>query len=68
MLVIVSDKDMENRYEQTMLLMSTLKHFGHTEDVELQVMNSTHCAYIDKTDENGTSIFGQLISRFILGK
>ena len=67
MLVIVSDKDMENRYEQTQLLMSTLKHFGHTENVTLQVMNSTHCAYIRKVDENGISIFGELISRFILG-
>ena len=26
---IVSDNDMQNRYEQTLLLVSTLKHFGH---------------------------------------
>ncbi len=68
MLVIVSDKDMQNRYEQTMLLMSTLKHFGHTENVKLQVMNSTHCAYIGKADEQGVSIFGKLIADYILGE
>lgn len=68
MLVIVSDKDMENRYEQTMLLMSTLKHFGHTENVKLQVMESTHCAYIGKTDDQGVSIFGKLIGDYILGE
>lgn len=67
MLVIVSDKDMQNRYEQTMLLMSTLKHFGHTENVKLQVMNGTHCAYISKADEQGESIFGKLIAEYILG-
>lgn len=67
MLIIVSDNDMQNRYEQTQLLMSTLKHFGHTESVALQVMSSTHCAYIGKADETGVSVFGQLISRFILG-
>lgn len=66
MLVIVSDRDMENRYEQTMLLMSTLKHFGHTENVKLQVMESTHCAYIRKADKNGESIFGKLIAEYIL--
>ena len=66
MLVIVSDDDMENRYEQTMLVMSTLKHFGHTDNVKLQVMHSTHCAYIRKADEQGVSIFGKLIADFIL--
>ena len=68
MLVIVSDNDMKNRYEQTMLLMSTLKHFGLDENAKLQVMHSTHCAYVGKVDENGTSIFGKLVSDFILGE
>lgn len=65
MLVIVSDNDMENRYEQTILLMSTLKHFGHTENVTLQVMHGTHCAYVRKKDENGDSIFGKLVLELI---
>lgn len=68
MLVIVSDKDIKNRYEQTMLLLSTLKHFGLDENVKLQMMRSSHCAYVGKVDENGVSIFGKLVSDFILGE
>jgi len=68
MLVIVSDNDIQNRYEQTMLLMSTLKHFGLDENVKLQVMESTHCAYVRKADDQGVSIFGNLIADFILGE
>jgi len=68
MLIIVSDRDMENRYEQTVLLVSTLKHFGHSENVKLQVLESTHCAYISKADERGVSIFGDLIGRYILDR
>ena len=65
MLIIVSDNDMQNRYEQTMLLVSTLKHFGHTENVTLQVMHGKHCAYIRAVDEEGISIFGRLIEGYI---
>lgn len=68
MLVIVSDDDMANRYEQTQLLISTLKHFGHTENVTLQIMHSTHCAYVRKGDENGVSIFGPIVEKFISGQ
>lgn len=68
MLIIVSDNDMQNRYEQTMLVMSTLKHFGLDENVKLQVMHSTHCGYVGKVDENGVSIFGKLVSDYILDK
>jgi dipeptidyl aminopeptidase/acylaminoacyl peptidase len=64
MLIIVSDNDMENRYEQTMLLMSTLKHFGSS-SAALKVMNGTHCAYISKRDKEGNSILGQIIEEFI---
>jgi dipeptidyl aminopeptidase/acylaminoacyl peptidase len=66
MLVIVSTHDIENRYEQTMLLLSTLKDFGCGDNVQLQVMESTHCGYIRKADEQGESIFGKLIADFIL--
>lgn len=65
MLIIVSDNDMENRYEQTMLLVSTLKHFDHFEKVQLKVMNGTHCAYVGATDQNGESVLGKLIAEFI---
>lgn len=65
MLVIVSDNDIVNRYEQTMLLMSTLKHFGHTEHVALKVMHGKHCAYVKAVDENSNSILGQIALEFI---
>ena len=65
MLVVVSDSDLPNRYEQTMLLLSTLKHFGHTENVKLKVMHGRHCAYVRETDENGHSIFGKLVLELI---
>lgn len=59
MLFIVSDNDMKNRYEQTMLTLSTLKHFGHEAKTSLKVMNGTHCAYVN------TEVFGQIIFNFI---
>ena len=64
MMFIVSDNDMENRYEQTMLLLSTMKHFKYNEP-ELKIMQGTHCEYVKKLDENGESIFGQIIYSFI---
>ncbi len=68
MLIIVSDNDMQNRYEQTILLVSTLKHFGYEEKVTLKTMNGEHCAYVDKADEQGNSVFGQLIMEYISEK
>ncbi len=65
MLIIVSDNDMENRYEQTMLLVSTLKHFGYSDKVKLKIMNGGHCAYIAAEDESEESVFGKIIAEFI---
>jgi len=64
MRVIVSDNDMPNRYEQTMLLLSTLSHFGY-EGYDSIVMHGTHCEYCYKFDENGDSILGKMIYEFI---
>lgn len=67
MLFIVSDNDMQNRYEQTMLMQSTLKHFGHGEKtVSICFMHGKHCEYVNKNDENGVSIFGQIVEKFII--
>ena len=44
MLFIVSDNDMQNRYEQTMLVLSTMKHFGYTR-FDHVVMHGTHTHY-----------------------
>jgi len=63
---IVSDDDMENRYEQTMLVLSTLKHFRYDQNrISLTVMHGKHCAYDYKVDEAGESVFGKLIYEFI---
>lgn len=67
MLIIVSDNDMQNRYEQTMLMLSTLKHFGHSQKVQLKIMNGTHCAYVNAADQNGESVFGKIVAEFING-
>ncbi len=59
---IVSDDDMKNRYEQTMLMLSTLRHFGYDESkFFLKTMHGTHCAYCGRIDEDGLSAFGKLV-------
>ena len=61
---IVSDNDMKNRYEQTMLVLSTLKHFEY-ENFDHVVMHGKHCAYVHAFDENGDSVLGKMICDFI---
>ena len=61
---VVSDKDMTNRYEQTMLVLSTLSHFGY-KNYDHIVMHGRHCEYCGKFDENGQSVFGKIIGNFI---
>lgn len=63
MLFIVSDDDMENRLEQTHLVLSTLKHFGH--EAELIVANGKHIHYVKTSDENGDNLFAKMILDFI---
>ena len=59
--VIVSDNDMQNRLEQTMLLESTMKHFGHEDKIKVSVMHGTHCHYEKAVDANGVSEFGKIV-------
>ncbi len=61
---IVSDNDMKNRYEQTMLVLSTLSHFGYT-GFDHIVMNGKHCHYCHTEDENGNPTLGTMIYDFI---
>ena len=61
---IVSDNDMKGRYEQTMLMLATLSHFGY-EGFDHVVMHGKHCEYCKKYDENGESILGRLVYDFI---
>lgn len=66
MLFLVSDDDMENRYEQTQLMLSTLKHFGYDQSkIKYQLMHGTHCQHCAAKDENGVSVFGKIIYEFI---
>jgi hypothetical protein len=62
---IVSDNDMENRFEQTMLTLSTMKHFRYTGFDHVIMRDSKHCSYCGKRDENGESVFGKMIYDFI---
>ena len=60
---VVSDNDMEGRYEQTMLVLATLKHFGY-EGFSHSVLHGTHCHYCNTKrgiDENGDLILGKMI-------
>ena len=60
---IVSDNDMENRYEQTVLMLSTLRHFGY-KDCDMRLMHGHHCAYVLGRDENGDSLLAQMFMDF----
>lgn len=63
---VVSDNDMLSRYEQTMLLLSTLRNFGYdSSKYDYSLMHGTHCHYFTQTDENGDNVLGTLIYDFI---
>lgn len=60
MMFIVSDNDLKNRYEQTQLTISTLKHFAYNENnIYYRLMHGTHCHY------SVTEEFGKIICEFI---
>jgi hypothetical protein len=62
MMFIVSDNDMKNRYEQTQLVLSTLKHFKYDESkIYYQLMHGRHCHYSCKEE------FGKIICDFVKG-
>jgi len=66
-LFFVSDNDIGNRYEQTVLIIGTLKDLGYDMDrVELRYMEGySHTRYLGMTDEKGVSIFGTLAYDFL---
>lgn len=69
MLILVSDNDMQNRYEQTILLVSTLKHFGHeAPEAAPQVLHGGHCEHVGKEDQDGNNIFGKIVCRYMSEK
>ncbi|MBE5787629.1 MAG: alpha/beta hydrolase [Clostridiales bacterium] len=68
MLFIVSDHDMENRYEQTVLTLSTLRHFGHEGKTRLKVMHGGHCHYVGRPGDGAPSPLGVMAGEFILSQ
>ena len=59
-MILVSSNDIENRYAQTQLLISTMKHFGYPEDkISYHFMDGySHCGYTNQP------IFGKMIAEF----
>ena len=63
---VVCDNDIASRYEQTMLVLSTLRHFKHDmSKVSHQVLEGRHCWYITDKDEAGDSVLGKLVLDFL---
>ena len=66
---VVSDKDIVNRYEQTMLMISTLSHFGfRKQTVSYTLMHGGHCEYVKTLDDNGENVLGLMVADFIKEK
>ncbi|MBQ8848792.1 MAG: alpha/beta hydrolase [Clostridia bacterium] len=63
---VVSDNDMECRYEQTMLMLATFKHFGYDSNkIGFTLVHGKHCEHDKTTDENGDNILGKMVFEFI---
>ena len=63
MMFIVSDDDLKNRYEQTQLVISTMKHFGYDENkIYYKLMQGKHCNY------SGSEVFGEIVCDFVNNK
>ena len=63
---VVCDTDIASRYEQTMLVLSTLRHFKYDmSTVSHQVLEGRHCWYITAKDEAGDSVLGKLVLDFL---
>ena len=60
----VSDNDMFARYEQTMVVIKTLEHFGY-KNFDLKVVSGTHCSYFKTLYEDGVSEAAHLILDFL---
>ena len=59
--IMLAEKDMFARYEQTMLAIKTLEYFGHKEGVFFKTLEGTHCSYVNK----GEPAFVEEILAFI---
>ena len=67
MYFIVSDNDIKNRYEQTQLVLSTLRHFGYDQSkIKYTLMPGKHCFAMKNQNEQGENILGKMVAEFIL--
>lgn len=63
---VYSDNDMQNRPEQTVLMMSTLKHFGFGDETfSHTVMKGAHCQHTRALTDDGKSVFGLMVADFL---
>ena len=67
MLFITADNDMPCRYEQNMMMVKNLEHFGYNmSKVAFRLMKGySHTAYISAQNPNGGLIYADLIEQFI---
>ena len=61
---VVSDNDMKGRFEQTMLMLGTLEHFGYSH-FDHVVMNGGHCHYFRTFNEDDTTLASHMIEDFL---
>lgn len=67
MLFIISDNDIENRLEETELLIGAIRRFGYDmSGVRLTKTHGTHVWYTKALDSDGNSEYAKLITPFIL--
>lgn len=67
MIFLIADQDMENRYEQTVLVRSTMEHFGYDlSKAELKLLHGRHCAHLTMDNERGENVFGMIVRDFII--
>ncbi|MBR2615778.1 MAG: alpha/beta hydrolase [Clostridia bacterium] len=64
MMFVTAETDRENRTEQTLLTLSTLRHFGFGE-IPHRVLPGKHVSYVGRLNEAGESEFGRLIYDFM---
>jgi len=69
-LILNAERDMENRREQTMLLMGVMKTFGYDmSKVKYILMEDCgHCEYCSKRGADGEVIVNPILADFILGR
>lgn len=60
----LAEEDMQNRKEQTELLLSTMKHFGY-ENYDLVVRPGKHVKYLRRENEEGVNEFAGMVYDFI---